>query len=149
MRSHHVNQAHAVQAPPSPDAKAAPTRRPLANPPDASATTRRVPLLAVMASSTAKVRSPRGNRPAPNSVASDATAASGAAPTVPAAKYETYVQRGPGYAGYAGQAALLSKKVALLNQKLTLFAQACPNAPDTRALDEQLAKLDAQLPQPK
>ena len=78
-----------------------------------------------------------------------AAAAAGAAPIAPAAKYETYVQRGPGYAGSAGQAALLSKKVALLNQKVALLAQACPNAPDTRALDEQLAKLDAQLAQPK
>ena len=74
-----------------------------------------------------------------------AASARGAAPTAPAAKYETYVQRGPGYADTAGQAALLGKKVALLNQKIALLTQACPNAPDTKALDEQLAKLDAEL----
>ena len=84
----------------------------------------------------------------PASAAAARDAATAAA-TPAGTKYETYVQRGPGYAGPAGQAALLSKKVELLNQKVALLTQACPNAPDTKALDEQLAKLDAQLTQPK
>jgi len=74
-----------------------------------------------------------------------AAAARGAAPTAPAARYETYVQRGPGDAAPAGQVALLTKKIDLLNQKIALLGQGRPNLPDTKALDEQLAALDAQL----
>lgn len=78
-----------------------------------------------------------------------AAEARASAPTPPGTKFEPYLQRGPGYADPAQQAALLTKKVALLTQKVVLLGQNCPQLPDTKALDAQLAQLDAQLTAPK
>jgi hypothetical protein len=78
-----------------------------------------------------------------------AAAARGAAPTPPGAAYEKYVQRGPGYADPATRVALLNKKVELLTQKISLLSQGRSDLPDTRAVDEQIASLDAQLNSPK
>ena len=64
-------------------------------------------------------------------------------------KYATYTERGPGYSDPTMQIALLNKKVELLTQKITLLSQGRPNQPDTKALDDQLAKLEMQLPAPK
>ncbi|WP_310395119.1 DUF6799 domain-containing protein [Hymenobacter sp.] len=78
-----------------------------------------------------------------------AAAARGAAVPAPGAKYEPYVQRGPGYGAPAEQVPLLTKKIELLTQKIDLLSQGRPDMPDTRAIDEQLARLDAQLTAPK
>lgn len=77
-----------------------------------------------------------------------AAAAKGAAPTPPSATYEKYVQRGPGYADPAQRVPLLNKKIELLNQKISLLSQGHIDLPDTKALDAQLAALDAQLNAP-
>jgi len=65
------------------------------------------------------------------------------------AKYDTYVQHGPGYDSSALRAQLLTKKVDLLTQKVALLSQGRTDLPDTKALDEQLAQLEGQLAQPK
>ena len=77
-----------------------------------------------------------------------AAAARGAAPTPPNAKYDTYVQRGPGYADPAMQVSLLNKKVELLTQKVNLLSQGRTDLPDTKAIDDQLTKLNTQLTAP-
>lgn len=77
-----------------------------------------------------------------------AAAAQGAAPTAPGATYEKYVQRGPGYAEPAQRVPLLNKKIELLNQKISLLSQGRTDLPDTKAVDTQLADLDAQLNAP-
>lgn len=77
-----------------------------------------------------------------------AAAAKGAAPTPPSATYEKYVQRGPGYADPAQRVPMLNKKIELLNQKISLLSQSRTDLPDTKALDAQLADLDAQLNAP-
>lgn len=69
--------------------------------------------------------------------------------TPPGTKYDTYVQRGPGFANPAVQVSLLNKKIELLNQKIQLLSQGQPTMPDTKAIDDQLARLDAQLNAPK
>lgn len=77
-----------------------------------------------------------------------AAAASGAAtsPATPAnATYETYVQRGPGYAAPEQQMQLLSKKVELLTQKVQLLSQGRTDLPSTKAIDDQLAEINTQL----
>ena len=78
-----------------------------------------------------------------------AAAARGDAPKAPNDKYETYVQRGMGYADPAAQVSLLNKKIELLKQKIELLSQGRPSMPDTKAIDEQLAALDAQMATPK
>ena len=78
-----------------------------------------------------------------------AAAAQGQAPQAPTAKYETYVQRGSGYADPAVQLPLLNKKIELLNQKVALLSQGRADKPDTKAIDEQLLQLDAQLGGPR
>ena len=78
-----------------------------------------------------------------------AAAARGQASTAPAAKYETYTQRGPGYTAPAQQVPLLNKKIELLNQKIALLSQGRTDMPDTKAIDEQLAQLETQLTAPK
>lgn len=78
-----------------------------------------------------------------------ASSAQGRTPIGTNGKFEPYVQRGPGYADPATQVALLNKKVALLNQKIKLLSQGQTNLPDTHAIDDQLAALDAQLTTPK
>ena len=78
-----------------------------------------------------------------------AAAARGAAPTPPGAKYDTYVQRGPGYADPAMQVPLLSKKIELLTRKVNLLSQGRTDVPNTKAIDDELAQLDAQLTAPK
>ena len=70
-------------------------------------------------------------------------------PAGPTGKFETYVQRGPGYADPAVQLSVLSKKVELLTQKVALLSQGRTDLPDTRAIDDQLAQLDAKLTAPK
>ena len=78
-----------------------------------------------------------------------AAAARGVASPPPSAKYDTYTQRGPGYTPAAQQVPLLTKKIELLNQKITLLSLGRTDLPDTKALDEQLAQLEAQLTAPK
>ena len=81
-----------------------------------------------------------------------AAAARGAAtsPATPAgAKYETYVQRGPGYAAPEQQMQLLNKKVELLTQKVQLLSQGRTDLPSTQAIDSQLAEINTQLTAPK
>lgn len=77
-----------------------------------------------------------------------AAAAREAAPTPPGAAYEKYVQRGPGYAEPAQRVPMLNKKIELLNQKISLLSQGRTDLPDTKAVDAQLADLDAQLNAP-
>lgn len=81
--------------------------------------------------------------PASAAAARNETASSGGA------KYDTYVQRGPGYADPAMQVSLLNKKVDLLKQKVNLLSQGRTDMPDTKSIDEQLARLDAQMGAPK
>ena len=69
--------------------------------------------------------------------------------TPPGTKYEPYVQRGPGFSNPAMQVSLLNKKIELLNQKIQVLSQGQTTTPNTKALDDQLAQLDAQLSAPK
>ena len=81
-----------------------------------------------------------------------AAAARGAAtsPATPAGtKYETYVQRGPGYAAPEQQMQLLNKKIELLTQKVQLLSQGRTDLPSTKAIDDQLAEVNTQLTAPK
>jgi len=79
-----------------------------------------------------------------------AGAAQGKPNAAPAgAKYDTYVQRGPGFVDPAMRASLLTKKVELLTQKVSLLSQGRTDLPDTKAIDDQLAQLDTQLTAPK
>ncbi len=78
--------------------------------------------------------------------ATPASAAAARGETAPAgARYDTYVQRGPGYSDPAMQVALLNKKVELLTQKVNLLSQNQPATPETKAIDDELAKLNMQL----
>jgi hypothetical protein len=61
------------------------------------------------------------------------------------AKYDTYVQRGPGYADPNMQVSLLNKKIELLTRKVNLLSQRQPATPETKAIDDELARLDSQL----
>ncbi len=78
-----------------------------------------------------------------------AAAAQGKTPAGPKAGFETYVQHGSGYADPATQVPLLNKKIELLTQKVQLLSQGRPDMPDTKAIDDQLAQLEAQLTAPK
>ena len=78
-----------------------------------------------------------------------AAAAQGQATHGPSGKYETYVQRGPGFATPAAQVPLLNKKIELLNQKISILSQGRSDQPDTKAIDAQLAELETQLTAPK
>jgi hypothetical protein len=78
-----------------------------------------------------------------------AAAARGAAPKAPDAKYETYVQRGSGFADPAVQVPLLNKKIELLTRKVQLLSQGRTDLPDTKAIDEQLAQLETQMSTPR
>lgn len=69
--------------------------------------------------------------------------------TPPGTKFEPYVQRGPGFADPAVQVSLLNKKIELLNQKIQVLSQGQPTMPNTKAIDDQLTRLDAQLNAPK
>ena len=69
--------------------------------------------------------------------------------TPPGTKYEPYVQHGPGFADPAMQVSLLNKKIDLLNQKIQVLSQGQPTTPSTKAIDDQLKQLDAQLNGPK
>jgi hypothetical protein len=78
--------------------------------------------------------------------ATPASAAAARGEAAPAgAKYDTYVQRGPGYSDPAMQVSLLNKKVELLTRKVNLLSQSQPATPETKAIDDELAKLDSQL----
>ncbi|GAB3571978.1 DUF6799 domain-containing protein [Hymenobacter daeguensis] len=78
--------------------------------------------------------------------ATPASAAAARGETAPAgARYDTYVQRGPGYSDPAMQVSLLNKKVELLTRKVALLSQSQPATPETKAIDDELAKLDTQL----
>ncbi|WP_197076661.1 DUF6799 domain-containing protein [Hymenobacter terrenus] len=74
-----------------------------------------------------------------------AAAARGESATNASGKYEPYVQRGPGFADPALQMSLLNKKIELLTQKINLLSQGRTTMPDTKAIDDQLTQLDAQL----
>jgi hypothetical protein len=78
-----------------------------------------------------------------------AAAARDQAPNGPSSKYETYVQRGSGFAAPATQVPLLNKKIELLNQKVSILSQGRTDQPDTKAIDAQLAELEAQMTAPK
>jgi hypothetical protein len=78
-----------------------------------------------------------------------AAAARGEAPNGPSGKFDTYVQRGPGFADPAMQNSLLTKKIELLTQKVSLLSQGRTDLPDTKSIDAQIAQLDAQLTAPK
>lgn len=79
-----------------------------------------------------------------------AAAAQGKPNAAPAgARYDTYVQRGPGFADPALRTSLLAKKVELLTQKVNLLSQGRTDLPDTKAIDDQLAQLEAQMAAPK
>jgi hypothetical protein len=78
-----------------------------------------------------------------------AAASRGSAPTPPDAKFETYVQRGSGYASPDMQVSLLNKKVELLTQKVQLLSQGRTDLPDTKSIDDQLTQLNTQLNAPK
>ncbi|HEX8326724.1 MAG TPA: DUF6799 domain-containing protein [Hymenobacter sp.] len=78
-----------------------------------------------------------------------AAASRGGAPAAGATKFEPYVQRGPGFADPAMQVTLLTKKVDLLTQKVNLLSQGRTDLPDTKAIDDQLAQVNAQLNGPK
>ena len=67
----------------------------------------------------------------------------------PGAKFDTYTQRGPGYADPAQQVSLLNKKVELLTQKVQMLSQGRTDLPDTKSIDDQLTQLNAQLNAPK
>jgi hypothetical protein len=69
--------------------------------------------------------------------------------TPPGTKYDTYVQHGPGFSDPAMQVSLLTKKVELLNQKIRALSQGQTTLPNTKAIDDQLTQLDAQLNDPK
>ena len=69
--------------------------------------------------------------------------------TPPGTKYDTYVQRGPGFADPAMQVSLLNKKIELLKQKIQVLSQGQATLPNTKAIDDQLTQLDAQLNAPK
>ena len=81
--------------------------------------------------------------------AAAARGAATAAATPAGTKYETYVQRGPGYAAPEQQVQLLNKKIELLTQKVQLLSQGRPDLPSTQAIDDQLAEVNAQLTAPK
>ena len=78
-----------------------------------------------------------------------AATAQGAPAKAAPAKYETYVQRGPGYDDPALQVSLLKQKVELLTRKINLLSQGRANLPDTKAVDDQLAQLEKQMTTPK
>lgn len=80
---------------------------------------------------------------------SAAEARGAATPANGGTKYDTYVQRGSGFDDPAVQVGLLNKKVELLTQKVNLLSQGRSPLPDTKSIDEQLNKLDAQLGSPK
>lgn len=69
--------------------------------------------------------------------------------TPPGTKYDSYVQRGSGFSNPAMQVSLLNKKIELLNQKVRVLSQSQTTMPDTKAIDDQLTQLDAQLNAPK
>jgi hypothetical protein len=77
-----------------------------------------------------------------------AAAARGEAASPASAKFDTYVQRGSGYSDPAMQVPLLNKKIELLTRKVNLLSQG-RTTPDTKAIDEELTQLDAQLTAPK
>jgi hypothetical protein len=82
--------------------------------------------------------------------ATPASAAAAQGKSAPAgAKFDTYVQRGPGYADPALQVSLLNKKVELLTQKVQLLSQGRTDLPDTKSIDDQLTQLNTQLNAPK
>ncbi|MBH8560515.1 DUF6799 domain-containing protein [Hymenobacter negativus] len=69
--------------------------------------------------------------------------------TPPGTKFEPYVQHGPGFSDPAMQISLLNKKIELLNQKIQVLSQGQSTTPNTKAIDDQLTQLDAQLNGPK
>ena len=78
--------------------------------------------------------------------ATPASAAAARGETAPTgAKFDTYVQRGPGFSDPNMQISLLNKKVELLTRKVKLLSQSQPGTPETKAIDDELAKLDTQL----
>ena len=83
------------------------------------------------------------------STPASAAQAQGAAPVMPGKQYEKLVQHGPGFADPAVQVPLLTKKIELLNQKISLLSQGRTDLPDTKALDQQLAELDGRLNAPR
>lgn len=78
--------------------------------------------------------------------ATPGSAAAARGETAPAgAKYDTYVQRGAGFSDPTMQVSLLNKKIELLTRKVNLLSQSQPATPETKAIDDELARLDSQL----
>lgn len=79
--------------------------------------------------------------------ATPASAAAARGETAPSAsaRFTPYVQRGSRTTDPAGQVPLLTKKIELLNQKVTLLSQGRTDLPATKAIDDELAQVEAQL----
>lgn len=72
-----------------------------------------------------------------------AATARGEAPGAVPAKFEPYVQHGPGYDERKSQ--LLTQKIDLLRQKVALLDQPHPDTAHAQALNNRLKSLDEQL----
>jgi hypothetical protein len=85
----------------------------------------------------------------PGSAAAARGDAAAGTPAANGARYDTYVQRGPGFSDPAIQMGLLQKKVELLTQKVQLLSQGRTDMPDTKSIDDQLTQINSQLNSPK
>ncbi|MBF9140683.1 DUF6799 domain-containing protein [Hymenobacter properus] len=85
----------------------------------------------------------------PSSAAAARGDAAAGTPGANGARYDTYVQHGPGFSDPAIQMGLLQKKVELLTQKVQLLSRGRTDLPDTKSIDDQLAQINSQLNAPK
>lgn len=81
----------------------------------------------------------------PGSAAAARGDAAAGTPGANGARYDTYTQRGPGFADPSIQVGLLQKKVELLTQKVQLLSQGRSDMPDTKSIDDQLTQINSQL----
>lgn len=85
----------------------------------------------------------------PGSAAAARGDAAAGTPGANGARYETYVQHGPGFSDPSIQVGLLQKKVELLTQKVQLLSRGRTDMPDTKSIDDQLTQINSQLNSPK
>jgi hypothetical protein len=85
----------------------------------------------------------------PGSAAAAQGNAAAGTPGAGGARYDTYVQHGPGFSDPSIQVGLLQKKVELLTQKVQLLSQGRTDMPDTKSIDDQLTQVNSQLNAPK
>ncbi|MFD2720301.1 DUF6799 domain-containing protein [Hymenobacter monticola] len=85
----------------------------------------------------------------PGSAAAAQGKAAAGTPGANSARYDTYVQRGPGFSDPSIQMGLLQKKVELLTQKVQVLSQGRTDMPDTKSIDDQMAQINSQLNSPK